>query len=217
MDAQPVAVGEPVVAAAFVGEGLEPERRVVAQRGRQVPDREDRAELPELPRPSGGAGYAGTGGCRLRLDVGQGHQPGAHRLHLLGRHPGRELAVDRLGAAPDGSHHLMPALGQLEGDASAVGWVRAAVHVAPVHQDVDRLAHGLLAHAEAGGQIVAGLAGLVQAEQYEGAVSGQVLGTDRPEVGPDGAGVGPAGGAHEGRGGEVRSIQGHAATIKVRN
>ena len=217
VEAEPLAVGEAVVGAALVGEGLEPERRVVGQCGRQVADGEDRAELLELAGAPGGPRDGGARGRRLRLDVGQRHQSRPHRRDLLRRHPGRQLAVDGLGPLPDRGHDLVSTLGQPQGDAAPVRRVGVAVQEAPIHQDVDDLAHRLLTHPQGGRQLLSGVRVPLCAEQDEGAVPGQVVDADRLQMGPDGPGVAAAGGAHQGRGGQVRSIGGHEGHHKRKN
>src|SRR3984957_21219273 len=78
VDAEAVPVGEAVVGAALVGEGLESQRGVVGQRGGHVAHREDGTELTEAAGPWPLAGRARR---RLGLYGGPRDESGAPRLH----------------------------------------------------------------------------------------------------------------------------------------
>src|SRR5580704_11549280 len=194
------AVGEAVVVAVGVGEGVEAEGRVVGQGSGQIPHREDRAEVTELagwPLPPGSGDHAG------RFDLGQGGQHGSHGLDLLRRYPLLELDIDRLDAAHYGVEDLLPAFGELEGDSAAVVGIGTPGEIAPVHQSVDHLAHGLFGDTEIGRQVPSGAARGVDPGQDECSVSGQVVEADGVQLRPDGAGVSAARRAHQGGSGEL--------------
>jgi hypothetical protein len=196
VDAQPVAVGEPVIGSPLVGERAKAERGVVREGRGEVCDGEDRVKAPQLPRtPRAGC----PRGEPDALDLAKGVQSAAHRVDVGGADALSQLGVDGLHAARDGGLGLLAGLRQRQAETTAILWVLSPHDKAPADQRIDELTDRLPGDAEVHAQIASPAVARADSAEDEGPVTRQVLGADRVQLGADGACIRAAGDPHQRR------------------